>query len=62
MKKQQNKGWKIVGYVFIILFVFVFLFARIVRPLYRFRHSSILIQDKKPQVINQTETYFITAF
>jgi len=36
MKNRKTNGWKIVGYVFIILFAIIFLFARIVRPLYHF--------------------------
>jgi len=53
MKNKNKSRWKIVGYALIILFASVFLFIRIVRPMYRFKHSTTVVQDKNLQAENQ---------
>ena len=40
MKNQRKKGLNIVGYVFLILFAILFLYIRIVRPLYPKKHKQ----------------------
>ncbi|MFA5047080.1 MAG: hypothetical protein WC542_14245 [Paludibacter sp.] len=46
MKKNKN-GWKIVGYVLIVLFALAFLYSRIRRPLYHHNHNSTIVQKNE---------------
>ncbi|MHB9141086.1 MAG: energy transducer TonB [Paludibacter sp.] len=53
MKKQSNKIWKIIGYILIVLFALAFLYSRIRRPLYQYKHSSTMVHNKNLQVEEQ---------
>lgn len=63
MKNKHKKGLKTVVYVLIILFAFVFLFMRIIRPLLRYKHHSTVLHIKNQQAEKPINQYtYVTDF